>query len=153
MCPSSCVYQARCQMQYCVVIPIQIRMLNVAFARNPTSAGGILNRFLSHTVVDSSFSTFATTVFALFLTLWATCSSELVGLCLLSPFLMTHIANFSSLSQGLSFVLVLPPQILKNTSCWGTFSSTTGCSGAHQLQAFASARSGDALLAFPLGVW
>lgn len=60
-----------------------VRTLRVGFARNFTSAGGISNSISLSTVLNSSFSLFMLTIFAIFSTPWATRSSELLGFGLL----------------------------------------------------------------------
>lgn len=91
------------------------------------SVGGVSNCMSSYAVVDSSIRTIKITIYAQFSTPWPTCSSDLVRFRLLSPIAMTHIANFSSVSPGLTLVLILPPRILDDPS-WGSLFSSTNCS-------------------------
>lgn len=105
---------------------ISIRALYVGFVRYSTSASGISNCTSLSTVMDSSFSTFEISNFALFCTSWATCYSEFMGVVLLPPLLMTHTTNFSSISLARSLVFIPPPRFFEDPSCGCLFSSKKG---------------------------
>lgn len=107
------------------ITPIPIRPLYVGFAKNPNSAHGILT--VSH-CQQWWIHHFHVCDYGFWIIIGALGDflSVLMGFNLLPSFLILQIAPSSSLSFGLSLVLIRPPWISNDAFCGHQFSPTKG---------------------------